>query len=309
MAILLVHQVRSAERDTQNDSLLIKCILFSLRSFLANSVRQCETVSQCDWRQEKTKKLFEMRIDPSEKKHSPVHCSTTGSVSCTDALLKHKARWVVHWQCKFRPLFAYSSIDHHSLGSLGPQNCSNVLTGVSVLCPLLTTCLSSISTTVSFDLWALSYCHHLRRQDYRANLTGTRQFIFVSTLPPLSPTWRTKLPLRHPARASLLTHFRVSWCSAHLVLLLIAGVQASVDSFRSPISSTTIIISPIYSVTIFWTDWTFNFTSIIFTMAGTILENLSNRKLFGVLGIICLIQITSFIIGAFISKLWWWLTL
>lgn len=37
-------------------------------------------------------------------------------------------------------------------------------------------------------------------------------------------------------------------------------------------------------------------------MPGTILENLSNRKLIGVLSIILFIQITSFIIGGFISK-------
>ena len=37
-------------------------------------------------------------------------------------------------------------------------------------------------------------------------------------------------------------------------------------------------------------------------MTGTILENLSNRKLIGVLAIICFIQLTSFIIGAFISE-------
>ena len=37
-------------------------------------------------------------------------------------------------------------------------------------------------------------------------------------------------------------------------------------------------------------------------MPGTILENLSNRKLFGVLSIIFIIQLVSFLIGAFICK-------
>lgn len=37
-------------------------------------------------------------------------------------------------------------------------------------------------------------------------------------------------------------------------------------------------------------------------MAGTILENLSNRKLFVVLSTILVIQIISFFIGAFIGK-------